>query len=115
VFAVIHILLAALFCTPVADVRAQLAYLLGERTVAGDRVSAQTADRRALDAAGRAVIFACLAAHVRETIAALGRAVIAGGDAFLGALVQMVTHCVSPLIEKLRNATNSSRKKNSFT
>jgi hypothetical protein len=96
---VIHVMLAALFRTPVAYVRAQLAYLLGERTVAGDRVGAQTADSRALDAAGRTVIFACLAAHVRETIAALGRAVVAGGDAVLGALVQMITHCVSPLVD----------------
>jgi len=87
-----------LFRTPVANIRAQLANLLGKRTVAGNRVGAQAADRRALDATGRTVIFACLAAHVRETIAAVGRAVVAGGDAVLGALVQMVTHCVSPLV-----------------
>ena len=92
-------MLAALFRTPVANVRAQLANLLGKRTVAGDRVGAQTADRRTLDAAGRTVIFACLAAHVRETIAALGRAVVAGGDAVLGALVHMITHCLSPLVD----------------
>jgi|ERR1019366_1010542 hypothetical protein len=84
---VIHIMLAALFRTPIADVRAKLAYLLGERTVAGDRVGAQTADCRALDTAGRTVVFACLSAHVRETIAALGRAVVASGDAVPGALV----------------------------
>jgi hypothetical protein len=97
--AVIHIMLAALFRTPVADVRAQLANLLDERTIAGDRVGAQTADRRTLDAAGRTVIFACLAAHVRETIAALGRTVVADGDAVLPALVQMIIHGVSPLLD----------------
>jgi len=92
-------MLAALFRTPVADIRAQLANLLGERTVAGDRVGAQTANRRAFDAAGRAVIFACLAGHLSETIAALGRAVVADGNAVLGALVHMITHCVSPLVD----------------
>ncbi|MHB1590562.1 MAG: hypothetical protein ACYCTW_03385 [Sulfuricella sp.] len=45
----------ALFRTPVADVRAQLAYLLGERTVAGNRIRAQPAHRRALDAGVDAV------------------------------------------------------------
>ena len=89
----------ALFRTPVADVRAQLANLLGERTVAGDRIDAQPADRRALDAAGRTGIFAFLADHARETAAALGRAVVAGDDAVLGALVQMITHFVFPLVE----------------
>jgi hypothetical protein len=90
---------AALFRTPVADVRAQLASLLGERTVASDRIDAQPADRRALNAAGRTAIFAFLAYHVRETAAALGRAVVAGGDAVLGALVQMMAHVVFPLVE----------------
>ena len=99
----IHVMRAALFRTPLADVRAQFANLLGERTVAGDRIGAQPADRRALDAAGRTVIFAVLADHVRETVAALGRAVVAGGDAVLGALVQRMTHVVFhvvfPLVE----------------
>jgi hypothetical protein len=95
----IHIMLAALFRTPVADIRSQLANLLGERAVAGDRIGAQTANRRALGTAGRTVIFACLAAHVRETNAALGRAVVASGNAVLGALVHMITHCVSPLVD----------------
>jgi hypothetical protein len=103
-------MLAALFRTPVANVRAQLANLLGKRTVAGDRVGAQTADRRTLDAAGRTVIFACLAAHVRETIAALGRAVVAGGDAVLGALVQMVTHGVFPLVDYEMQPIAAGRK-----
>ena len=89
----------ALFCTPVADVCAQLANLLGERTVAGDRIDAQPADRRALDAAGRTVIFAFLTDHLCETVAALGRAVVAGGDAVLGALVQLMTHVGLPLVE----------------
>ena len=93
----------AFFRTPVADVRAQLANLLAERTVARHRIDAQPADRRALDAAGRAAIFAFLADHVRETVAALGRAVVARGDAVLGALVQMMTHVgfhvVFPLVE----------------
>jgi len=93
----------ALFRAPVADVRAQLASLLGERTVAGDRIDAQPADRQALDAAGRTAIFAFLADHVRETVAALGRAVVARGDATLGALVQRMTHVgfhvVFPLVD----------------
>ena len=89
----------ALFRAPVADVRAQRASLLGKRTIAGYRIDAQSADRRALDAAGRTAIFAFLADHVRETDAALGRAVVAGGDAVLGALVQMITHVVFPLLD----------------
>src|SRR5665811_1133152 len=102
--AVIHIMLAALFRTPVADVRAQLAYLLGERTVAGDRVGAQPADRRALDAASGTRVGAGLADHVRETVAARGRAVVARGDAVLGALVQMISHGVSPSVGSLQTA-----------
>ena len=103
----------ALFRTPVADVRAQLARLLGERTVAGDRIDAQPADRRALDAASRTAILAFLADHVRETVAALGRAVVAGGDAVLGALVKMMIHVVFPffaigLYWRARNAALSS-------
>lgn len=89
----------ALCRTPVADVRAQPASLLGERTVAGDRIDAQPADRRAFNAAGRTVIFAFLADHVRETVAALNRAVVTGCDAVPGALVQMMTHIVFPLSE----------------
>ena len=88
-------MLAALFRTPVADVRAQLADLLGERTVAGNRIGAQAADRRAFDAAGRTVIFAFLADHVRETVAALCRTVVASGDAVFCVLVQMIIHGVS--------------------
>lgn len=84
--AVVHVMRAALFRAPVANVRAQLADLLGERTMAGDRVSAQAADRRALDAAGRTFIFACLADHVRETVATRGRTVVAGVDTVRGVL-----------------------------
>ena len=94
--AVIHILLAALFCTPVADVCAQFANLFGKRTVAGNRISAQAANCRAFDAAGRAGIFAFLADHVRETVAALCCTVVAGGDAVLGVLIQMMTHGMFP-------------------
>ena len=89
----------ALFRTPVANVRAQFASLLDERTVAGDRIDAQPADRRALDAAGRTVIFTFLTDHLRETVAALGRAVVAGGDAVLGALVKMMIHVAFPFVE----------------
>lgn len=96
---VIHVLLATLFRTPVADICAQLANLFGKRTVAGNRISAQTANRRAFDATGRTIIFACLAAHVRETIAAIGCAVVAGGDAVLRALVQVIIHSVSPWVD----------------
>ena len=90
----------ALFRAPVADVRAQLASLLGERTVADDRVNAQPADRSALDAAGRTVIFAFLTHHVRETVAALGRAVVAGVDAVFGALVRRIAHVVFRLDQR---------------
>ena len=83
---------AALFRAPVADVRAQLAGLLGERTVAGDRIAAQPADCRTLDTAGRTLVFAFFAHHVRKAIAALGRAHITGVDAVFGILVQMMTH-----------------------
>ena len=83
----IHVMRVALFRTPVADVRAQFANLLGERTVADDRIGAQPADRRAFDAAGRAGIFAFLADHVRETVAALSRAEVAGINAVFGELV----------------------------
>lgn len=96
---VIHILLATLFRTPVTDICAQLANLFGKRAVAGNRIGAQSANRRALDAAGRTVIFACLAAHVRETIAALSCAVVTGGDAVLRALVQMIIHSVPPWVD----------------
>jgi hypothetical protein len=86
-FAVVHVMRVALFRTPVADVRAQLAKLLDEWAVAGDCIGAQAAHCRALDAAGRTGIFAVLADHMRETVAAFGRAVIAGVDAVRGVLV----------------------------
>ncbi len=79
-----------------AEVRAQLAELLGERTVTGDRVAAEPADRGALDTAGGTGVGAGLAGHVRETVATFGRAVITRGDAVLGSLVQMLTHGMSP-------------------
>ena len=92
-------MLVALFRTPVADVRAQLAYLLNERTIAGNRIGAQTADRRALDTAGRTVIFAFFTNHMRKAIAAFGRAEVASVDAILGILIQMMTHGVFPLVK----------------
>lgn len=55
-FAVIHVMRAALLGAPVAEVRTKLAKLLGERTVAGDRIDARPADRRALDATGWAAM-----------------------------------------------------------
>src|SRR5665811_2037308 len=82
----------------------QLAELLGEWTVAGDRVGAQPADRRALDAASGTRVGAGLADHVRETVAARGRAVVARGDTVLGALVQMISHGVSPSVGSLQTA-----------
>ena len=98
--AMIHVMRVALFRAPVADVRAQLADLLGERTVAGDRIGAKPADRRALNATGRTLIFAVFADHVRETVAALGRAVVAGVDAVFGALVRRIAHVVFPLDQR---------------
>lgn len=97
--AVIHVMRAALFRAPSADVRAQLARLLGERAVAGDRIGAQPADRRALDAAGWTVIGALSAGHVRETDAARGCAVVAGVDAVHGAWLKEMVHCVFPWLE----------------
>ncbi len=93
--AVLHVMRVTLFRTPVADVCAELAYLLGERTVARDRISAQPADRCALDAAGRAVIFALDADHVRETNAALGCAEIAGVHTSFAEFVWLVIHTFS--------------------
>lgn len=90
--AVLHVVRLTLFRAPVADLRAQLANLLRERTVAGDCIGAQAADRRALDTARGTVIMAVLTNHVCETIAAFGRAVVAGGDAVLGVFIQMMTH-----------------------
>ena len=86
--AMVHVVLGALFRAPVADVRAQLASLLGERTVAGHRIGTQPAYRGALDTARWTGILAFLADHVGETVAAFGRAVVAGGNAVLGALIR---------------------------
>ncbi|MEO8103333.1 MAG: hypothetical protein ABI790_12460 [Betaproteobacteria bacterium] len=96
---VVHVMCPALFRAPVADVRAQLAGLLGERTIAGDPIGAEPADRGALDAARGTGIHAFLAGHVGETVAAFGGAVVAGGDAVFGALFQMMTHDVFPLVK----------------
>ena len=85
----------ALFRTPAADVGAELADLLGKRAVAGDCIGTEPADRGALDAAGRTVIFTFLANHVRETAAALGRTVITRIDTRFSKLIQGVIHGVS--------------------
>ena len=82
----IHVVRAAFFRTPIANVRAQLAQLFGERTVTGNRVGAKPADRRAFDTTCGAGVGARFANHMRKTVAACGRAVIAGGDAILVAL-----------------------------
>jgi hypothetical protein len=68
----IHALLTTLFCTPVTDICAQLTNLLGKWTVACNGIGAQTAGRCTFDAACRTIVFACLATHMRETIAARG-------------------------------------------
>jgi hypothetical protein len=96
--AVRHVVGTAFLGTPVADVRAQLAELLGERTVASDCVAAEPADRRALDTACGTGIGAGLAGHMCEAVATFGRAVITRGDAILGSLVQMFTHGESPSV-----------------
>ena len=89
-------MLATFFGTPIADVRAKFANLFGERIVAGNCVGAQPANRGTLDTAGRTGIRAFLSDHVVKTTAALGRAVVAGGDAIFGVLFQMMTHGVFP-------------------
>ena len=96
--AVRHVVGATFLGTPVAYVRAQLAELLRERTVASDRVAAESADRGTLDTARRTGVGASLAGHVRETVATFGRAVITRGDAVLGSLIQMFTHGESPSV-----------------
>jgi hypothetical protein len=88
----VHVMRVALFLAPVANVGAQFANLFGERTIARDRVGTQTAHRRTLDAASRAVIFAFYPDHVREAVAALGRTEVAGFDTVFGELVQTMVH-----------------------
>ena len=82
----IHVVRAAFFRTPIANVRAQLTQLFGERTVTGNSVGAKPADRRAFDTARGAGVGARFPDHMRKAVAACGRAVIAGGDAILVAL-----------------------------
>ena len=91
----IHVHRGAFLRAPIADVRAQLADLLGEWAVAGDRIGAHPADSRALDAAGRTLALALLADHVGETGPTLGRAIVAGFDAVLGARFKMFCHGVT--------------------
>ena len=94
--AVIHVMSTTLLCAPVANVRTQRAKLFGKWAVACGRVSAQAADRCAFNTAGRTGVEAFLAHHVRKTIAARSGADIAGVDAVLGVLIQVMTHDETP-------------------
>lgn len=101
---VVHFMRTALCRAPIADVSTHRADLLREGTIAGDRVGAQPADFRALDATGRTGIFAFHACHVRETGSAFSRALVASGDAVLGTLIQLMTHFVFPWLDNCRSA-----------
>ena len=94
--AVVHVVCTTFGRTPVANVRAQHAKLFDKGAVARGRVSAQPADRRAFDTAGRTGIDAFLSHHVRKTIAAGDGANVAGVDAVLGVLIQVMTHDGTP-------------------
>src|SRR6266550_70219 len=74
-----HVMSAAFFGAPVADLGTQPAELLYKRTVPGDGVGAKPADRRAFHATGWTGVGACLAAHVGEAVPTLGRAVVTSG------------------------------------
>jgi len=88
----VHVMRVALFLTPVADISAQFAYLLGEGAITGNRIGAQSTDCGTLDTARGAVVFALDTDHMCEAIAALGRAEVAGVDAVFGELVHSVIH-----------------------
>jgi hypothetical protein len=94
--AMIHVVCTTLFGAPVANVRAQLAKLFGKWAVARGRVGAQAADCCAFNATGWTGIGAFLANHVRKTIGALSGAQVAGVDAVLGDLIQVMTHEETP-------------------
>lgn len=96
--AVFHVVRAAFLRAPVTDVRAQRTELLGEWAVTGDRICAQSADRRAVNAARGAGVGAGRTGHVRETVTTRGRALVTRGDAVLGVLVEMITHRLSPMM-----------------
>jgi hypothetical protein len=100
--AVCHAIRVAFLRAPIANVCAQLAELLGEGTVASDRIAAQPADRRALDAARRAGALALLAGHMRKTMGALVGAIVACVDAVLFVPSEMFTHDVASFVKMVR-------------
>jgi len=89
-----HLVRIAFLGAPIADVGAQRAELLGKGAVARYRIATESGDGGALNAARRAIIGAGLAGHMRETMAAFCRAVVARGDAILRRLIEMVAHDV---------------------
>jgi hypothetical protein len=84
----------AFLCAPIADVGAQRAKLLRERTLPRYRIATESSDGSALNAARRAIIGASLASHMRETVAAFRRTFVARGNAILRCLIEMVAHDV---------------------
>jgi hypothetical protein len=100
--AMCHAVRVAFLPAPITDLRAQFAQLLGERAVARDRVAAEPTNRRALDAARRTGALALLAGHMRETVPAFGRALVACVDAGLFVPSQMFTHDVASIVEIVR-------------
>ena len=94
--AMIHVVCTTFLCAPVAGVRAQLAKLFGKWAVARGRVGAQAADRCAFNTTCRTGIDALLANHVRKAIAARSGADVAGVNAVLGVLINVMTHEETP-------------------
>jgi hypothetical protein len=54
------------------------------------------ADGGTFNTTSRTVAFACLTAHMRKTITTLCCAVVAGSDAVIRGLIEMIIHGVSP-------------------
>jgi len=108
--AVIHVVCTTFFCAPVANVRAQLAKLFGKWAVACSRVRAQATDRCAFNTTCRTGIDAFLANHVRKTIAACSGANVAGVDAVLGVLIQVMAHEETPWSSGLIDSHGQCRK-----
>jgi hypothetical protein len=88
----LHVVLAALLGTPVADARAQGAHLAHERTVPRHGIGSQSTDRGAFDAASWAIVLASTADHVHKAIAAGIGAGIAGREALANRFSQMMAH-----------------------
>jgi len=86
----------ALLSAPVGNLCAERANFPRERTVASNRIGAKPADRRALDAAGGAIVGAFLTDHMAEAVAAFGRAVVASGDALPNGLCEVMAHGFAP-------------------